>query len=338
MGVALSPVSAVWTMLSGGLRPLVPYPGAATPWPCECMQCGREVTPKLNNIDSGWGGCGWCSGHRKDPGELVSVMRSVGLEPLTPYPGSHIPWRCRCSTCGREVSPTFAEARKKSAPGCNYCTGSRVQGEAAAAAMLAAGVRPLETYRTSATPWRCECLRCGRVVTPRYSEVVKAGGGGCAFCAGKKVDPAEAEAVMRSMGLEPLEPYGGTHVPWRCRCVRCGHEVTPRFHHVRRGKSKGCRFCAPNRSDAVGAVAVMRAAGLEPLEPYERSRSPWRCQCTRCGTEVTPTFGGVSSGQGGCKHCARHCPIDCGCSVRGDARENPTSQVQLGQFEENEDA
>ncbi|MFC8588781.1 hypothetical protein ACFUGD_30120 [Streptomyces sp. NPDC057217] len=31
-----------------------------------------------------------------------------------------------------------------------------------------------------------------------------------------------AEADMRSVGLEPLEPYLNSQTPWRCRCAACG--------------------------------------------------------------------------------------------------------------------
>ena len=51
-------------------------------------------------------------------------------------------------------------------------------------------------------------------------------------------------------------------------------------------------------------VPIMRSAGLEPLEPYESSRTPWRCRCLTCERVVTPTYGGIRSGQGGCKFCA----------------------------------
>lgn len=49
----------------------------------------------------------------------------------------------------------------------------------------------------------------------------------------------------------------------------------------------------------------MRAAGLEPLEPYVTSMTPWRCRCTTCGREVTPTLTKIRVG-GGCRFCASH--------------------------------
>ena len=48
----------------------------------------------------------------------------------------------------------------------------------------------------------------------------------------------------------------------------------------------------------------MLTAGLTPLEPYENSKQPWKCECQTCNAIVTPAFSSVQSGQGGCKHCA----------------------------------
>lgn len=44
--------------------------------------------------------------------------------------------------------------------------------------------------------------------------------------------------------------------------------------------------------------------GFEPLEPYLNSITPWRCKCLRCGSEVTPTYGNIRSGWGGCRICS----------------------------------
>lgn len=51
------------------------------------------------------------------------------------------------------------------------------------------------------------------------------------------------------------------------------------------------------------AVAAMRAARLEPLEPFDGADQPWRCRCLACGRVVTPRLSGIGAG-GGCKYCA----------------------------------
>ena len=52
------------------------------------------------------------------------------------------------------------------------------------------------------------------------------------------------------------------------------------------------------------AIAVMRAAGYEPLEPYPGAAAAlWRCRCTGCGNERTPRLNNAHAGRG-CKICA----------------------------------
>lgn len=58
------------------------------------------------------------------------------------------------------------------------------------------------------------------------------------------------------------------------------------------------------RIDHDVAVAVFRAAGLEPLEPYRNSRTHWRSRCMGCGAVVSPAYTQVAYGRyGGCKTC-----------------------------------
>lgn len=56
-------------------------------------------------------------------------------------------------------------------------------------------------------------------------------------------------------------------------------------------------------SDPEAAAATMRAARLEPLEPFDDAESPWRCRCLTCSRVVTPRLSGIGAG-GGCKYCA----------------------------------
>ena len=99
------------------------------------------------------------------------------------------------------------------------------------------------------------------------------------------------------LGVEPIEPYPNSQSPWRCRCLACGHEVTPQLGNVRAGHA-ACGYCAGTKVDPVAAEAVMRAAGFIPLEPYPGSGRPWRCRCDRCGNEVSPRYAAVASGAG----------------------------------------
>ena len=284
-------------MLSVALEPLEPYDGSKRPWRCRCQVCGRESTPSLSNVRHNGTGCVWCARHRVDPNEAKALLLAAGLEPLKPFPGANHRWRCRCSTCGREIEPRYNEVRNGG--GCAWCAGVRVDPEDARAVMLAASLEPLDPYPASNAPWRCRCLSCGRTVSPTYASV-KAGSR-CGYCAGNKVDPNNAVAAMLAVGLEPLEPYPGALAPWRCRCSTCGREVTPRLSNVQNGAR--CAYCARLRVDPDDARAMLLAVGLEPLEPYPGRHTAWRCRCKKCQREVRPQYGSVSAGRG-CRYCA----------------------------------
>ena len=56
--------------------------------------------------------------------------------------------------------------------------------------------------------------------------------------------------------------------------------------------------------DSKKAEAVMKRAGLKPLEPYVDSKKPWKCKHLKCGRIVLPTYNAIQRGQGGCIFCA----------------------------------
>jgi DNA-directed RNA polymerase subunit RPC12/RpoP len=194
--------------------------------------------------------------------EAEAAMRAAGLEPLEPYPGFSTPWRCRCQKCGEEVAPrlsTIVIGR-----GCRYCgnTERRISDEQAATDMRAAGVEPLERYPGVTRRWRCRCLTCGEEVTPSLMSV-RQGRGGCRDCGiarraeAQPIPDVEAAALMRAAGLEPRDPYPGGGEPWRCRCLTCGNEVAPSLQSIKRGHR--CRYCSDHGIDwgAPGRVYLL---------------------------------------------------------------------------------
>lgn len=185
--------------------------------------------------------------------------------------------------------------------------------EEAAAVMLTAGLTPLERYQNSKQPWKCECQTCKSIVTPAFSSI-QSGQGGCKSCglreqaAMRKMSDQEASIVMLENGFKPLEPYPGNQKLWRCRCSTCGHEIQIRRLTVTQNGT-GCKYCWDDRRGIAlrvsqeEAVAVMRAANLEPLEPYVTSQAPWKCIHIPCGREVFPSYNTVQQGGGGCQQC-----------------------------------
>lgn len=294
-------------MVAAGVKPIEPYPGRNKPWRSRCLTCDRIVTPRLDSVLRGRGGCKYCGGKEVHPADAESVMRDAGLSPLEAFPGSHHHWPCECLECGRTVAPSYHTVAMGHG-GCVYCAGKKVDSNEAEAVMRAAGLMPQEPYPGGKTPWKSACITCGRKVAPIYNQIQQ-GAGGCAWCAGVRIDPKDAVEVMRGAWLEPLEPYPSALKPWRCKCQRCGQEVAPRYASINAGQG-GCVWCAGNRITPEAAEFAMRNAGLEPLEEYPGSHYPWLCRCMNCGREVRPRHHGIAGGQGGCIYCAARGSFD----------------------------
>ena len=118
-------------MRAAGLIPLEPYPGATKAWLCECTICGERCSPSFHNVQKIGRGCRSCgikqrSHSRKvNESEAKALMILAGVTPLETYPGSKVPWRCRCNACGREVTPRHSSIRQGRG-GCIYCAGRGV--------------------------------------------------------------------------------------------------------------------------------------------------------------------------------------------------------------------
>lgn len=290
------------------------------------MTCGRVAHTSHSNVKQGHG-CKSCemakAAERRRLGnaaEAVLTMQAAGLEPLEDYPGTVRKWRCVCLECGQEVTPTHDKVLQ-TGRGCPTCSikqrglEHRLDADAAAAVMRAAGLEPLVPYPTTLSPWPCRCTTCGRTVDPSLSSVKR--GARCRYCSGKDVIPEEAVEVMRAAGVEPLVPYPGANVPWGCRCERCGKHPSPSYGYVRRTGS-GCGYCSGRHVDPQDAVIVMREAGFEPLTPYPGSLSPWPCECVTCGKQSSPWFASVKSQGTRCAYCQgmRTDPDDAGVIMR----------------------
>lgn len=317
-----------------------------------------EVEVILYRLRAGASGCPTCgyaeAGRRRHEAAAVkhtAAMLAAGFDPLEPYPGSGMPWRCRHLACGNIVTPR-PECIGGGRVGCKECAKEsrrvifqeRAGGaERAEADMRSVGLEPLEPYPNSGTPWRCRCTTCGHLGTPRLSyirKLITAGtASGCAACNHKargeqqrRAQAAQAEALMRAAGYEPLEPYDSASAPWHCRHVACGEEVRVKASSVRQGydpclrcRAEGYRQrAAARRTNSDEAVALMLAHGFEPLEPYLGSSVGWRCRCSACGKESTPAYSGVKGRGHRCGHCAGSAPLDpktCADEMRGHGFE-----------------
>lgn len=235
--------------------------------------------------------------------DAVAFMKSRGLEPLEPYRNSTANWLCRCTRCGTDTRPRLGDLKTgKSKSGCRVCGGNNPLDPAIADSLLrAAGFTPLEPFKGVDHRWRATCSACGKESFPSITSIRR--GHGCGWCAQQFPDLDKILSKMKQKLLEPLEPYPGGKINWKCRCLTCQRIVYPRYNNVDQGWG-GCGICAGTRVDPADAAETMKRAGLEPLIDYPGNQKPWDCTHLACGKRVRPTYNSILFGQGGCKYCS----------------------------------
>ncbi|NYV73515.1 hypothetical protein [Streptomyces sp. UH6] len=325
---------AMAVMRAAGLEPLEPYATSTTAWRCRCTTCGNEVSPTLIKVRSG-GGCKFCATHGID----LAVPSKV-------YVITHREWDAvkigigACTGCTSRLVQherqgwRLYQAREFATGAAAYDVEQAVLGR-----LREAGLVPFVTSDVMPNGWTETCS-ASRITAAEVWAMVdeetrsiekpyvpRAGGRPSASVL---IDAEAAAAEMRACGYEPLVPYPGrTNATWPSRCTICGHEGRPTFNAVRNAGQR-CRVCRVKETqakrsakNAPKAAQTMRAAGLEPLEPYPRSATPWRCRCTTCGRETSPTYSNVNAGSRGCRFCGRNSATD----------EEASAEVRAAGFE-----
>ena len=289
--------------ISRDLLPIEPYNSALSDWKSIHTVCGKVVTPRYNTVQQGSSGCMYCAGNAPiEPSDAERLYVSKDLIPQEPFKNSSSPWKSIHKPCGTLVRPRYSEVRVGRV-GCPVCSKTFVDPTNAEALAKNKGFEVLENYTNSSTPWRLQHIKCGRIVTPSYNSL-QSGGGGCAYCAGNKVDVEEAIQLLHSRALIPLESFPGANTPWKCRHARCGREIKPRYSDLLQG-GNGCRYCAKTMVDPLEAEGIFIDAGFQPLEPYPGADRGWKSRHVVCGREVSPRFAYVRRLGTGCPYCSQ---------------------------------
>ncbi len=297
------------------LKPLETYINSQTPLKSECLKCKNIIYPRLDKVTLRGHQCGYCAG-RKGAGEkAVEVVRKMGHTPIEPYKNALKPWKMICGGCGKIISPKYNTIQQGNW-GCGFCGHSRegtrrkeAGAKEAVRLMRGAFCEPVEPYPGSHVPWKARCMKCDSLIQPRFAGI-QSGQGGCQKCGikarakSRMHTPEQALKIAKKNKLKPLEPYKGARAKWKCECLRCGKISNPFFAAIRDGKY-GCLWCAKKIVDPGEARKKMLLAKLEPLVAYPGSDIGWLCRCLNCKREVTPAYGSIRDGQGGCKWCKK---------------------------------
>jgi len=245
---AVEPAEAVAAMKKRGFRTLEPFPGAVIPWKVECFICKRKFETYFHSLKT-TKGCKYCKGVVLDSRDIQAVLKKLRLKAESDFPGSNVPWKLRCLRCNRIVTPTYSHLTRKdrNVGGCAYCSRVRVDMDEIYEVMKSKKLRPIGVYVNGKTPWLSLCLKCGKEVQPRVSDL-RSGQSGCVYCAGVKVDEKDALKLATKNGFTPIVPYPGAHKGWLCLCNVCGQVSKPHYTSMQQGVNR-CKFCSTGGFD-----------------------------------------------------------------------------------------
>lgn len=235
-----------------------------------------------------------------DPVRAKALMIAAGVTPIVPFEKGRTPWKSKCRTCKRVVSPSYLNVNNGHAA-CRFCAKGGVSQKEALAILKSAGASPLVDYPGYKLPWRSQCLRCKREINPRL-KVINETKKACNYCHRRAVDPKEARDLALAAGVKPLIQYPGAK-PWKCECLKCGSMVFPTLRRIRNGQNP-CGWCAGVRIDPTEAKQVFFEAGLKPIGRYPGSNVKWKSLCLKCERTVFQTLGRIKNGMSGCTYCS----------------------------------
>ena len=151
----------------------------------------------------------------------------------------------------------------------------RLDHSVAEAVMLKANLKPLEPYTSAHINWKCECLVCGSIVTPKYA-TVQSKGAGCKTCRYRKIRAHNAftlddvVAVVQQRGGKVISSeYVNSDSPLDFECSK-GHHFTNRFSHIKNGQ--WCPTCNKgSKSEEIARTTFEQIFG----KPFPKKRPKW---------------------------------------------------------------
>lgn len=299
---AAEPTGARARLRELGFHPVEPYKNAHTPWAVRCLLCGATTSLTWSNAQRRRRvGCNECSGSRRREDAAIAIMNQHGLEPVGAYTGANTPWPSRCQRCGQFVAPTLSNIRRGKS-GCAYCSAKRVTDAQLESVLVERRLVQLERFPGASRPWKCRCLVCGRVVSPRWDNLTAITDGaprqGCGFCSRGSRPKSECVEEFESFGFIPAADFPGTNLPWEATCRTCSALCRPTLNNLRRGQG-GCAKCAKSgfdRSSPASVYLVTSAAffsikvGVAQSDRTTgRLREHARCGWTPLTVEEVPT-------------------------------------------------
>jgi hypothetical protein len=134
----------------------------------------------------------------------------------------------------------------------------------------------------------------------------------------KKLDEADAIAIMKSADFLPLEPYKLIKDPWKCKCLKCGNIVHPILNNVKSGQ-RGCQTCGAKERGRKTSLRkrmpreeldrILQSKSVELLEEFTSTKKYLQFRCTTCQNEFSSKVAYIQQwDKAGCPECRKKVP------------------------------
>jgi hypothetical protein len=134
----------------------------------------------------------------------------------------------------------------------------------------------------------------------------------------KRLDEAEAVAIMKSADFLPLEPYKLIKDPWKCKCLKCGNIVHPILNNVKSGQ-RGCKTCGAKergrktslrkRMPKEALDQILADKFVELLGDFTSTKKYLQFRCVLCKHEFSSKVAYIQNCEKfGCPQCRKTIP------------------------------
>ncbi len=293
----VEPDDAYAVMVSAGVTPLGPYPGAKATWPGVCMACGAETTSSYSTVSKGHGPCNACAKaatarKQVEAGRIQAgaTLDDRGFALCGEYLNAKSPVRIRCLDCGQIATRTL-DAIKQG----QKCECKRLPRQPLAEFRPDLGdeLHPTwngrRTAQTIGTGERANvwwlCPNGHEYESTPANRVHEKGGTSCPYCLGMKARSGESDLVTlhpnlaselaeaQPNGIDPsrLLPKSNKKVTWQCVAHPEHLWNAPPASRI---AGHGCPYCSGQKVKAgfndLATLAPGLAAEWHPTKNAER--------------------------------------------------------------------
>jgi hypothetical protein len=222
---------------------------------------------------------------------------------ISEYLGANIPMECQCKKCGKTFKPRLSNL-KSSGRGHECVQWNSITSEMAREELSVRGFEMIGEFKGAKTKTESRCITCGKISFPTISNLRRNPKQGCIYCKKLLVDPADGKKFLEDSGFNLIGEWINASTLIEAICKRCNRKIRICYSEVKLGH--GCAKCAGKLVDQDEAENIMKFAGYIPQVPYPGSGKKWKSIHSLCGREVSPVYGNILAGRGGCSFCAKY--------------------------------